>query len=308
MQTQNYNTTQKNIIQLLTSGNYQFDPVKNMNLHNYMENVKGINLIYGVDCYSGIIHDKYKNVLIDLEQPNFIPHRMKVEKYLAMSKKLDKILTLCPFTAKYMNKITNRQNSEQCFFPVDIQTIIHNIGHPNNDKPINVLYIGHNVSHITAQLIALSEKISMPTYMDKMAALYKSKIAICTNVLYYHNSKYDYNQIITQIPELRDDEKLEIPQLKSRIFEAGFSKCIPLVYFHKSKIVETYFTPDVDFIYFHTLDELKRLINKIVNDYGSYKYISENIYKKCMENYKCSDFIEKYIKPMQNEFAAAATI
>jgi spore maturation protein CgeB len=100
--------------------------------------------------------------------------------------------------------------------------------------------------------------------------------------------------MIQFFPELSNDKK-EIPQIKSRIFESGFCKCIPLVYFDKSKIIENFFEPDVDFIYFYTIDDLKILINKILNDYESYKFIAENIYKKCNDNYKISDFVNKYI-------------
>jgi len=286
----------QNIIQELTNSNYPFDPIKNLNLNKYLSQPRGLNVMYGMECYSGKIDDNYKNILIDFEEPNFITSRFKGMKddYSSTIRKLNKKLTLCPYTAKYFNSLLNKTNSEQCFFPVDVEYIISRIGYPTFDKKRNVLYIGNNVSRLTDAFINISEKVSMPSYMDKIQALYNTKIAICHNVLFYENLLSDYNELINIIPELKDDN-FEVPQLKSRIFEAGFSKCIPLVYFHKSKIVETYFVPDVDFIYFRTFNELILLINKIVNDYDSYKYIAENIYKKCVENYKVSDFIEKYI-------------
>ena len=287
----------QNIIQELTNDNYHFDPIRNLNLNKYLSKQKGLNIMYGSKCYDGKLYDdNYKNIMIDFEEPNFTPSRLKDEKdkILSVIKKLDKRLTLCPYSAKYFNSLLDKTNSEQCFFPVDVEYITSIIGYPSFDKKIKVLYIGHNVSKITNYFIKLSDKVSMPKYIDKMKALYNSKIAICHNVLFFENHLSLYDELINIMPELKDDN-LEVPQLKSRIFEAGFSKCIPLVYYHKSKIVETYFVPDVDFIYFRNLNELTTLINKIVNDYDSYKHIAENIYKKCVENYKVTDFIEKYI-------------
>jgi hypothetical protein len=289
-----------NIIQLLIKGNYSFDPVLNLNIEKYLPKMNNINLLYGLDSYSGKIYDNYKNILIDFEEPNFINARLPdMEKYLSITKKLDKKLTLCPYTAKYINKLLNKYIAQPCFFPFDVEFITSKLGEPTFKKSIDVLYIGHNVSTITNLFLKVSEKISMPNYLDKILALYNTKIAICHNVLFYENIIPEYNKLINEILELRNEEgenNYEVPQLKSRIFEAGFSKCIPIVYYHSSKIIETYFTPDVDFIYFKTEIELMSLIQKILLDYDSYKYIAENIYKKCIENYKVSDFVEKYFK------------
>ena len=153
------------------------------------------------------------------------------------------------------------------------------------------------MSQLTNFFLSFNPKdLSIPTYIDKIKTLYNSKISICHNVLFVKDHKTIYSNIIKYIPELEND-KLEIPQLKSRIFECGFSKTIPLVYFDKSKIIENFFEPDVDFLYFYNMDDLKSIVNKILNNYESYKFIAENIYKKCNDNYKISDFVNKYIVP-----------
>lgn len=275
-------------IQKLVDSNYPFDPIRNIFFENYDCIKDKYNIVYGIKWYDGETYKDYTNIVIDLEEPNLLNN-----KNCDIIKKFDKKLTLCPYSAAFNNKLTGINNSIQIFFPIDIEYIIKNIGYPTFDKKINVLYIGHIVSNLLKEFNRLSESISVPTYLDKIIELYNTKISICHNVLFYENDIGLYNNLINLIPELTDD-KYEVPQLKSRIFESGFSKCIPLVYYHKSKIVETYFTPDVDFIYFHNINELESLINKILENYDDYKYIAENIYNKCMEKYKLSDFINTY--------------
>jgi hypothetical protein len=287
----------KNIIQNLINNNYLFDPIRNIySLDKYLINHSGYNIMYGVDCYTGKYYENYKNIIIDLEEPNFLfLHTNDVTSKLDYVKTLYKKLTLCPYSAKLFNSLTKLNNVKSCFFPVDNEYLVNILGQPDYNKLFDVLYIGNNISSFTEYCLKFNPKnLNIPTYIDKIKALYNSKIAICHNVLFCHNHLNMYLNAIHHFPELNND-KLELPQLKSRIFEAGFSKCIPLVYFDKSKIIEQFFEPNVDFIYFYNTDELNVLINKILNNYNSYKFIAENIYKKCNDNYKLEDFINIYI-------------
>ena len=286
-----------NIIQPLNSHNYPYDPIRNIySFEKYLKNYNSYNLMYGGNCYNGEIYETHKNVIIDLEEPNFF--FISVESYntrMNMMKYLYKKITLCPYSAKLINTILRTDNAVSCFFPVDNDYLVENLGIPDYNKPIEVVYIGHNVSPITWHFLQFNPpSLSMPTYIDKIKTLYNSKISICHNVLFMNEHPHLYSSIIQHLPEIAN-EKFEIPQLKSRVFESGFAKCIPLVYFDNSKIIEEFFEPDVDFIYFYTLEDLQLLINKILSNYDSYKFIAENIYKKCNDNYKISDFVNKYI-------------
>ncbi len=201
---------------MLLKGNYSFDPILNLNIHKYLSEVNNINLLYGLDSYYGKIYDNYKNILIDFEEPNFINARLPdIEKYLSITKKLDKKLTLCPYTAKYINKLLNSSIAQPCFFPVDVEFITCKLGEPTFEKSIHVLYIGHNVSTITNLFLKISNKISMPNYLDKISALYNTKIAICHNVLFYENSISEYNKLIKEIPELRNEEGEKITKFRN---------------------------------------------------------------------------------------------
>ena len=286
-----------NIVQKLVDGNYQYDPIRNIySLEKYLKNDGGYNIMYGVGCYNGQIYETHKNIIIDFEEPNyFFLNINNVDFQTNYVKQLHKKLTLCPYTAKLINSMTKLDNIEPCFFIVDNDYLVDTLGTPDYNKTIDTLYIGNNFSPITNEFLKFNPtNLSIPTYIDKIQALYNSKISICHNVLFVKNFPTLYSNATHFFPELANDN-FEIPQLKSRIFESGFSKCIPLVYFDKSRIIENFFEPDVDFIYFYTIEDLNILVNKILNDYDSYKYIAENIYKKCNDKYKISDFVNKYI-------------
>jgi hypothetical protein len=286
-----------NIIQRLVDNNYPYDPIRNIySLEKYLKNGNYYNVIYGFNCYDGQIYNTHKNVLIDFEEPNFFfMSNEAINHRIAHVKQLHKKITLCPYAARLLNTTTTLNNVTSCFFMVDNDYLVDTLGLPNYDKPNDVIYIGNNVSGITAGFKQFNPpNLSIPTYLDKIQTLYNTKISICHNVLFLKNHFHIYSNAIQYFPELAND-KLEIPQLKSRIFESGFSKCIPLVYFDQSKIVEQFFEPDVDFIYFYSIADLQMLVDKILNNYDSYKFIAENIYKKCNDKYKISDFVNTYI-------------
>ena len=165
----------ENIFQRLTHTNYEFDPIKNLFFENYMTNVNKYNIIYGSDCYDGKIYDNYKNILIDFEEPNFAFKYNDVN--VSFVKTVQKKLTLCPYFAALYNSTANRTIAEQCFFPVDIEYIVKHIGKPSFNKSVNVLYIGNTVSNFVHKLKELSANIDIPTYLDKIQALYNTKIS-----------------------------------------------------------------------------------------------------------------------------------
>jgi hypothetical protein len=279
-----------NLIQY-TEGNYPFDPLRNFhNLEKYInKNCEKINFIYGANYMNGKIYKNYKNICMDFEEPNFhFDYNLWSNKLV--KNEFNKKLTLCPYTAK------KNKSWVDCFFPTDIEFIHEHINLPNfENKDIDVIYIGNDVSNLVSQFKKRSINIPIPSYLDKINTLYKCKISICHNLIFLDSyPSHYYENIIKVLPELDNKDKI-IPQLKSRIFESGFSKCIPLVYYDDFKIIENYFTPNVDFLYFKNLTELDDLIHNILCTYDEYKYIAENIYNKCMKNYKLQDFVTKFI-------------
>lgn len=289
------------IIQFCPSIEYKFCPTRYLNLNKLLKNnekynnINNINIIYGINSINCKIIENYKNILIEFEEPNFFIYR-DLNKYIEFTKNIELKLTLCPYTSQIFNNILNKEISKNIFFPTDIKYIQDILGIPNfDDKIFNVQYTGHNVSYETQKFINISDNIIPNDYLDKYKLLYNTKIVICHNVLFCapnHISIYD--TFIKYFPELKNDNKY-IPQLKSRVFESGFSKCIPLVMYEHTKIIENYFIPDIDFIYFFNLDDLNDKIAELLKNYDKYKIIAENCYNKCINNYTIEHFIDKYI-------------
>ena len=74
------------IIQNLSEHNYSYDPIKNIFFENY-HCKNNYNIMYGLTCYHGKIYKDYINIVIDLEEPNFLDYS---DERLNKLKKFDK--------------------------------------------------------------------------------------------------------------------------------------------------------------------------------------------------------------------------
>jgi spore maturation protein CgeB len=87
-----------------------------------------------------------------------------------------------------------------------------------------------------------------------------------------------------------------MPQIKSRVFEAAFSKSLILCGYDYWNTIEYFFKPDEDFIYYTSMADLQEKLNEISNNYHKYTHIVENAYKKSINNYTTEKFVERYLK------------
>lgn len=287
------------------SNNYHYDPVNNLDFVNYIT-TKNIRLAWGLDS---IKYDYIKdmiNIAVYFEEPNFlIFHDIDNCK-----DNYDIKLTLCKYTAKeFNNKYAN--DNKRCintYFPVDEKLLKDNLWNKYNydlgcDIPHwkchNVIYTGHEISPFIMDIKKLiinynNYKIDMPTYMTKMDIYLHSKIAIVHNLLFINNDDV-LNNIKHKLPEFNYDKYKNIPQLKSRVFEAASSQCIILCYKDDFNVIEDYFTKGEDFIYFNSIEHLDNLIKKILSDYNNYAYLGLNAFNKWKNNYTLRHYCDKYI-------------
>ena len=286
------------LVQSRYSIEYPYCPTRYLQFSDYLKDIDSscqINIVHGIDSINGTVYDKYKNILIEFEEPNFLGQR-DLQKYIDFTSKFSTKLTLCPYTSRLFNKLVGKDICKPCFFPTNIDYIVNRIGIPSfSDKTNDVLYIGNIVNPFINQLYIRSTfKHAITDYIYKYEMLYKTKILICHNLLFLERHNELFSIMTSLMPELASNNK-QVPQLKSRTFEAGFSLCIPLVYYEHSKLIETYFTPDIDFVYFYSIEDLDIKIKNILDNYDSYKYIATNCYNKCISSYTVPRFIEKYM-------------
>jgi glycosyltransferase involved in cell wall biosynthesis len=304
-------TENNNVFINCSRNNYHYDPVNNLNFSNYIT-TKNIRLSWGynsIDC-------EYKNNMINIaiyfEEPNFLIYN----DIDYSSNNYDIKLTLCKYTANEFNEKYKNTNKKcfHVFFPIDEILLTNNLWNKYNYnlgcyvpnwKQNNIIYTGHEISPFVKDIKKLMNnynnyKIDMPSYISKMDAYLHSKIAIVHNILFFENEK-DHENVKNKLPVFKNDNyvngisKNNIPQLKSRLFEAASSQCIILCYRDDFNLIEDYFTKGEDFFYFHSIEHLENLIQKILSDYNNYAYIGLNAYNKWKNNYTLKHFCDKFI-------------
>ena len=275
---------------------YAFDPLFTLDLEHYISDLSGVNVVFGIGNISGRLIQHHCNVFLEFEEPNFLVKRDLLE-YVDRTAALDLKLTLCPYTARLFNAHIGRDVVQPMFFPTNHEMFLRELGEPDLDAKSNdVVYVGCSNQAIIGKFRERSTADPhMPNYLDKIRHLYASKIAICHNLLFYDEGSDDKRVLDELIPEFRRSPTT-VPQLKSRMFEAGFSKCIPLVYYDDYNVATDYFTPNVDFLFFHNLDELDATIARIVDHYDDYRFIADNVYRKCCANYTMTHFVDRYLR------------
>lgn len=300
------------------------DPICKIRLQDYEEECGDFYLFvvgFG-DKYAPIFDPKYSDkprYVLNLEEPNFctdlygphaklatgigfLPEDRQTEK-ITEDTPPDKVFTLCPYTAESI------ENREAVFFPFNPDHI------PNSStKDVDFVYAGSAPRCINLPVLAnhINENkrsfayVSWDagnvrdafTYDDKMSWYGRSRMSIihCTASSVGHEPRYKnfYNASTN-----RAFDHLDIgimPQIKSRVFESAFAKCIMLVKRDPWNVIERFFEPGKEFLYFNDEADFLQVSEKVLSDYDSYKFIAENAYEKAMGNYTTKHFVERYLK------------
>lgn len=253
--------------------NYEEDPIRFFNFEDYNQNTKDCILFIGAHPDNSIYQnfDLPKFFLSTEEQTwdldstnNYVPH-------------VEKIFTICD------PKITKREKREFIFFPTNEKIIPSSF-----DKIFDVIYTGYaNAPHVDEILSVISNynycfvsftksnhyvtHVNVP-YIEKLNLISKSKITVV------HNLTGNYT-----------------PQLKSRPFEAAFSKSLILCKKDDWNFIETWFEPNTEFLYYNNSEELKKIIDDVLVNYEKYIPIIEKCYNRAINNYTTKHFVKKYL-------------
>lgn len=261
------------------SSNYLEDPIRFFNFEEF--NDKSNDCLLFVGSYPDPLikqFSQFPKFLFSTEE-QFNPEYpgndpFKTDTYVPY---VDKIFTICD------SKLTKREKRKNVFFPFN-KSLIPEL----TEKKYDVIYTGFaNIPHVQEltsiiskfnyRFVSFSKQTGKETnlnvtYKEKLKLISQSKTSIIHNLL-----------------------SCGTPQLKSRPFEAAFSKTLMLVLKDDFNVIEEWFTPDEDFIYFNTQNELEELIHETTQNYSNYLYIIENAYNKAINEYTTEKFIEKYI-------------
>jgi len=262
---------------------------------------------------------KMRVVRLEFEEPNkfFIP-----EDFDAYDADFHKVLTLCPFTAEYFNKRQGVERRVPIFFPFNEEFIP-----PKNEKKYDIIYTGHlhpkpimrdmkTLSRFNYRLVSNSGHELVTDrgvgYEEKLSLISQSRITLTHNLLYptlrhvlnvWKYPEWKANKAFSDIPRgvirlakrLLTGPEIEVPQLKSRIFEAAFCRSLILCKKDNFNVIEKYFTPGEEFVYYEE-GKLAETVNKILANYDAHLPVIDRAYTRAVAQYTTTAFFEKYLK------------
>ena len=315
-----------------SSHGYAQDPTKNLGLEAYDgQGTADVALIIAAFDTAAGCWDQFnlsraelekvkqmRVVRLEFEEPNkfFIP-----ENFDAYDGDFHKVLTLCPFTAEYLNELQGVERRESIFFPFNEDYIP-----PTSEKRYDIIYTGHlhpkpimrdmrAISRFNYRLVSNSQHQLVTNrgvgYQEKLKLISQSRITLTHNLLYptmrhvlnvWKYPNWRANRAFADIPgafrllkRLLAGPEIEVPQLKSRVFEAAFCRSLILCKKDNYNVIEKYFTPNEEFIYYQE-GTLVQTVNKILADYDTYLPVIEKAYKRAISQYTTSAFFAKYLK------------
>ena len=294
------------------TGNYAEDPITFLNFTPLQDINVTLHLGLGTTIDK---NNSSRKFYLELEEPNrFCVHEAAL-KYRSDFIHCDKILTLCPYTATYMNKEFYKRNvATPIFFPFNKDFIPADF-----NKKYSVLYSGYTQSRYHTQMLSAISKFDNNviisfrpfdkvthvnvSYKEKINLYAQTKIAVVHNIiinkgLTIGSLQNTASQIgLTNIRENHAFNFLEtdnvMPQLKSRIFEAAFTKCVILCQRDPFNVIEQYFTPEKEFVYFNDHADLENKIKLILENYDDYSKVADSAFTRAINNYTTDHLVKK---------------
>jgi hypothetical protein len=261
---------------------------------------------------------KRKIVRLEFEEPNkfFIK-----EDFDLHDNDFYKVFTLCHFSADYLNRQQACERRIPIFFPFNANFIP-----PKEKKRYDIIYTGHINSKYILQDIKKISKFNYRFvsnssnhlvtnrgvgYKEKISLISKSRITLVHNLLYptfkhllnvWKYEDWQTNLAFSELPSLGEIHKfvtkrknMVVPQLKSRAFEAAFSRSLILCKRDPFNIIENFFEPNKQFVYYEE-GHLEKVINDILNSYDDYLPIIESAFNRACNEYTTDVFFEKYLR------------
>ena len=276
------------------------DPLYYMNFEKY-EDVGRDCYLFMADFYRDLYSGNYDNkekVALTLEEPNFC---IADGDNVLLHEKANTILTLCPYTAELFD------NRTFVFFPFSEDWIP-----PQMEKNIDVSYFGSFPQALPWQSYIQNVftkynfrfghysmgNVPRCSYQDKILMLASSKVAVVHGLCSPNPNDAERYRSFPKGKENKAFSHLDkglMPQIKSRMFEAAFSKCVILCQKDPWNPIEYFFTPNEDFMYFDDEVDLDKKLEHIINHYDEFDYMRENAYNKAISNYTTKHFVKNYL-------------
>jgi hypothetical protein len=307
----------------LNSKTYSFDPARYLGFEKHIDNKDdGRFFISGFVDYKNLSkHSDTKIWQLELEDPNRFLVSDNNFNHISQESFFDKVFTICPHTASWLNSEMKAKKRQAVFFPFN-EDYIPDVKY----KKYDVIYTGHlvskeikkiakDISKFNYRLVSGSNN-SLVTdknidYKDKLNLMAETKITVVQNLLYLKSKhvlflwkikNFEKNKAFQCVPKKNNffkllfrNKEITAPQLKSRVFEAAFCKSLILCKRDNFNVIENFFEPEKEFVYYEE-GKLKEKITEILSNFEHYEKIINNAYDKAIINYTTKCFCEKYLK------------
>lgn len=302
-----------------------FQPINHLGISKYISKLDLKNtdiLICEGNFDRGIfkyLKPECKLVTFEAEHPNgfAVPGRDFFEREKELHHFAHKIYTICPFSAEWLNKIWGGNKYSSIFFPIDVDLmpVVDSL-----DKCFDVIYTG-NASREAFSFLEKIFKFNYAwisgvnatgvthlgvSYLEKLKLVASSRISIVHNRMPLNDvasrmirswPKWDLNEAFRDINSIENRIYFpELPQIKSRVFEAALCGSLILCLRDKWNIIERFFKPNVDFLYYDLDSDLEVLISDILTNYDQYFPLIENAQRKVVELYSTEEFVKKIFR------------
>jgi len=311
---------------------YAQDPTKNLGLEVYEgQGDLGVALIvaafdFHAGCWKQFDFDdreiarikKKKVVRLEFEEPNKFFIREDFDSY---DPDFYKVFTLCPYTAEYLNVQQGCARRVPIFFPFNGKHTP-----PVKRKKYDIIYTGHLhpkpilrdvklMSRFNYRLVSNSSHALVTDrgvgYEEKIHLISQCRITLVHNLLYptfthlrnvWRYPEWQSNRAFSELPTpwqvvkfFTNKADMVVPQLKSRVFEAAFSRSLILCKRDPFNVIENFFEPEKEFVYYEE-GRLVETVSEILRSYDDYQLIIERAFERAQREYTTEAFFNKFLK------------
>ena len=251
-------------------------------------------------------YDEYYKMFFMPEEPQGVHCQKSYDGILSVENTFDLIFGQCPYFNEWREKYFDSPKRIHTFTPFDATQTF-----PSENKEIDVYWTGTSkagtfidtmqstVSKFNHRIVNLRTSGNRAiSHEEKLKLNGKSKISVTYALLFMKNEMEMKVSHFKECEAFKDyDKSGHIPQMKTRVYEAAFSKSIILHLKDSWNVIEKWFEPEKEFLYYDNEHDLEEKIHHILNNYGDYYHIAENAYNRAINNYTTQHFIDKYILP-----------
>eukprot|EP00667_Euglena_gracilis_P014942 EG_transcript_15508 len=278
-----------------------------------------------------------KTVFLELEEPNrlakWIPagpaSPANLNKSRAWASKEWLTLTLCPYTADWVNDVLLRRPARSALWLAPDRSL-KPPWNPFRHRKLDCLYAGHAYLHpIQTVLNTVFPKFTYEWLLWKASNRPKwAKVRITPGVInpakklghvgsarvtLVHNSlamevgayqSLIHNAAFTVVfnHTLREQYQqqfrvLPVPQIKARMFEAALGGSLMVVWRDHHNLVEMFFEPEREFVYFSTPEEFEAIVRDVKAHPEKYEPIAKRAQERAEREYGVDQLMERVVMP-----------